>query len=432
MKSFRTQILNWLPRLSYQVWLLAFGRLLSQVGSGFTLFYAPIFFVNQVGLSATAVGIALGSSSISGVVGRFLGGSLADSPRWGRKPAILLSAAFSAIASFVLATTQNFSVLLLGNLLMGLGVGLYWPATEALVADMTTPAQRNEAFALNRLADSLGLGLGVVLAGLLIQLTGAFRALFVIDGLSFLVFFVIVSWAIAVPPPTGHPQPLLAGWRKALADRTLLVFIPVNVLFTMYIVQIYSTMPLYFTNFVAISETVKGFSASTISALFTWHLVLTVLLQLPAARWLNRLRRPQALILSVLLWGTGFALIGMAGVMGSTAIVWAVIGLAVLSIATVTYLPSASALVVDLAPPSQRGVYLSINSQCWALGYFIGPPLGGLTLDQPGALPHLFWLGLTGSIGIAIVILRQLDRIMLIRKQANPEINNTVDLPPDS
>jgi hypothetical protein len=49
------------------------GRLLSQIGSGFTLFYAPIFFVNQVGLSATAVGIGLGSGSISGVVGRFLG-----------------------------------------------------------------------------------------------------------------------------------------------------------------------------------------------------------------------------------------------------------------------------------------------------------------------------------------------------------------------
>ncbi|MGB3639640.1 MAG: hypothetical protein WBA39_19015 [Rivularia sp. (in: cyanobacteria)] len=55
--------------------ILAIGRLLSEVGTGFTLFYAPIFFVNQIGLSATTVGIALGSSSISGVVGRILGGN---------------------------------------------------------------------------------------------------------------------------------------------------------------------------------------------------------------------------------------------------------------------------------------------------------------------------------------------------------------------
>ena len=69
-----------LPDFSAQVWILAAGRLLSQIGSGFTLFYAPIFFVNQVGLSTTLVGIALGSGSVSGVIGRFLGGQWADSP----------------------------------------------------------------------------------------------------------------------------------------------------------------------------------------------------------------------------------------------------------------------------------------------------------------------------------------------------------------
>ncbi len=80
MKSF---LRNHLPAIDTQIWILAIGRLLSEVGTGFTLFYAPIFFVNQIGLSATTVGIALGSNSISGVVGRILGGSLADSPFWG-------------------------------------------------------------------------------------------------------------------------------------------------------------------------------------------------------------------------------------------------------------------------------------------------------------------------------------------------------------
>src|SRR4028119_386163 len=101
---------SWLPQLSYQVWILAAGRLLSQIGSGFTLFYAPIFFVNQVGLSATAVGIGLGSGSITGVIGRFLGGSFADSKSWGRRPTLLLSAAVCAIASVILALTFNFPV----------------------------------------------------------------------------------------------------------------------------------------------------------------------------------------------------------------------------------------------------------------------------------------------------------------------------------
>ncbi|MGB6299065.1 MAG: MFS transporter, partial [Rivularia sp. (in: cyanobacteria)] len=142
MKSPRSKLL---PTIDTQIWILAIGRLLSEVGTGFTLFYAPIFFVNQIGLSATTVGIALGSSSISGVVGRILGGSLADSQFWGRRRTLLLSAAISAIGSLVLAATNDFVTLVIGNLISGLGVGLYWPATEAVVADLTNSKNSREA-----------------------------------------------------------------------------------------------------------------------------------------------------------------------------------------------------------------------------------------------------------------------------------------------
>ncbi len=104
----QSQLSSWLPSIHPQIWIFAIGRFLSEVGTGCTLFYAPIFFVNQVGLSATSVGVALGSASISGVVGRIVGGSLADSEHWGRRRTLLLATAISAIGSLVLATTNNF------------------------------------------------------------------------------------------------------------------------------------------------------------------------------------------------------------------------------------------------------------------------------------------------------------------------------------
>lgn len=165
MNLFRkSRLTGWLPQLNYQVWILATGRLLSQMGSGFTLFYAPIFFVNQVGLSATAVGMGLGSQSILGMVGRVMGGSLSDG-RFGRQRTLLVSAVVSAIACFILAVATNFSVFVIGNLLLGFGTGLYWPSAEAMVADLSTPAQRSEAFALNRLCDSLGWDWGLSWGG---------------------------------------------------------------------------------------------------------------------------------------------------------------------------------------------------------------------------------------------------------------------------
>ena len=415
--SSKSKRFSWLPQLSHQVWILALGRLLSQIGTGFTLFYATIFFVNQVGLSATAVGIGLGSSSISGVIGRFLGGSFADSKFWGRRRTLLLALVISAVASLILALTYDFPIFLLGNLLMGLGVGLYWPATEAAVADLSTIEQRNEAFAITRLADSLGMGLGVVLGGALVTATGNYRALFIIDAVSFLVFLAVVFWAIPETRQFSGEQDQRAfrGWASAFrdrrfatafGDRKLMIYVLVNILFTTYLSQVNSTMPLYFTNFVS-----SKFSPQMISALFTWHVMLAALCQLPVARFLNRFTRPRALIFSMLLWAVGFVLVWLTGVADSNQMIWAILALAVLAIATVAYTPSASALVVELAPESLRGIYLSINSQCWAIGYFIGLPLGGWILDQPATIVHNYWLVTAASTCIGILILQHLNRI---------------------
>jgi MFS family permease len=409
MKPFR----SWLPPLDRQVWIVSAGRLLSQLGNGFVLFYAPIFFVNQVGLSATAVGIGIGTGSIAGIGGRILGGSMADSPRWGRRPTLLLSAAVSAIADIALALATNFPVFLIGNWLMGFGIGLYWPATEAVVADLTSPVERNEAFAIVRLADSIGLGAGVVLGGLLISLTGLYRLLFVLDGITYAIFFGVIYVAIAETlHSTRASAPFFAGWAEALGDRTLLIYVGVNTLFTTYLAQIHSTIPVYFTRLTPLSADAIHFSEVVLSFLFTWHVVLTALCQLPVARFLNRFRYPQALLLSALLWGLGFGGIWVTGNVRMGAIFWAFLALGIMAIATVAYTPVASSLVVRLAPNTQRGVYLSINSLCWAFGYFIGPSLGGWALDQSPWVMEGFWIAMALSVLGAIAILVLLDRRM--------------------
>ena len=399
---------------SFKVWILAAGRLLSEIGTGFTLFYAPIFFVNSVGLSSTLVGVALGSGSVSGVVGRFLGGQGVDSPKWGRRKILLASAATSVLADVVLSLTSNFPTLVIGNLLMGFGVGMYWPATEAAIIDLTTPSQRNEAFAITRLADSLGLSLGVVLGGALIANSGNYRTLFIIDGISFAIFFAIIYFAIAETyqfksqPTTNRYN----GWSIAFRDRAFMVFVAVNILFTVYLSQVQTTMPLYLKNFVRLGSATV--SEQTISSLFTWHIVFAAVCQLPVAWFLNRFSRITALSFSLLIWGVAFILVWMTGTTSDNTLIIAIAALGAMSLGMVSYTPVASGFVADLAPESLRGVYLSINSQCWAIGYFIGPPLGGWALDNP--YTNYFWLACAGSILFGLVILQYLKRLIKVRK----------------
>ena len=404
----------WLPPLHPQVWWLAAGRLLSQVGIGFTLFYAPIFFVNQVGLSATQVGIGLGLGSVLGIAGRILGGSMVDSPSWGRRPVLLGSTLISALADGVLVLAQGFPVFLLGNGLMGFGVGLYWPATETVAADLTPPEQRNEAYAIVRLADNLGLGAGVVLGGLLISLTGQYRLLFVIDGLTFLLFFGLIYAVIAETRPPGPAQTsFFQGWGHALRDGNLMIYSLVNVLLTGYLSQVQSTLPLYLNRF-ATGTTEQGLSTPALSVLFTGHVVLATLCQLPMARWLRRFPPAQGLMLSALLWGVGFSLVWLTGV-GTMPVLWASVALGVMALGMVAYTPIGSALVAAIAPDALRGVYLSVNSMGWAFGYLIGPPLGGWAIDQGVPIAHGYWLFLAASVlpalGILVVLNQRLRRL---------------------
>ncbi len=400
--------LRWLPNLNRTIWILAAGRLLSQIGTGFTLFYLPIFFVNEVGLSATVVGAALGSASISGMLGRFWGGSLSDSPAWGRRRILLIAMIVSALGSFALAFANDLTALVLGNLLMGFGVGLYWPATEAMVADLSPLEQRSEAYAITRLADSIGLGLGVVLGGILITLVQAYRALLIADGLSFLIFFgILYIFITETVQPNLQQHSGLKGWKIALGDRRFLTYIAVNILITTYLAQINSTLPLYFKNF---ARQGLGFSELTISTLFAWHLGLAILLQLPIARWLKPFSYAQGLMISTVFWGFGFGLIWVCGVAPDGSLLWAVLALGIMAIAMASYTPIASALVVALAPESLRGVYLSLNSQCWAIGFLVGPALGGAAMDQPQDLANGYWLMLMGSIPLGLIILKFLNR----------------------
>jgi MFS family permease len=299
---------------------------------------------------------------------------------------------------------------------MGFGVGMYWPATEAAIIDLTTPPQRNEAFAVTRLADSLGLSLGVVLGGALIANSGNYRTLFVIDGISFAVFFGVIYLAIA---ETYQFKPQLVenqqnGWSFAVGDRAFMVFVAVNILFTIYLSQVQSTMPLYLKNFVQLSDSTTGFSEQVISGLFTWHIALAAICQLPTAWILNRFSRIAGLSLSFLIWGVGFILVWVTGSMSDHTLIWAGLTLGIMSLGMVTYTPVASGLVAELAPESLRGVYFSINSQCWAIGYLIGPPLGGWALDHP-QLTNYFWLTCAVSVLLGLGVLQYLKRLVKAR-----------------
>jgi len=405
---------------SYQVWMQALARSLYQVGHGTMQFFIPLIFVNQLGFSATVVGMARGSGSLAGVLGHFLGGYLADSPKYGRKQTLSFSAGLSILAAILLALIPNLPMLIVADLIMGLSSGCYWTAADASVIDVTPKEQRQKAFAVLVLADSLGSGLGILGGGILLSLVAQVQTLFLICGLILLVFLVLIQIAIRdsrsaecmadTRQDGSEHSNTLQGFGLALKDRSLQLFVLSNVLFTTYIALVHSTLPLYFTNFVSASipQATPKVESSLVSVanLFTWCYVgIGAMLQLPLVQILTSLLNVQVLMISMLLWGGGFFFVWATHLMPSMPIVGMIAAFSVLSIATAIYKPFAPAIIAEFAPESLRGVYLAISYQCWSFGFFVGPILGGWAMDQSPAIAHSLWIATAVSTLFGLVML---------------------------
>ncbi|MEP0909574.1 MFS transporter [Leptolyngbya sp. GB1-A1] len=378
------------------IWVQAIGRLLYQVGYTAIQFYTPLLFVSQKGLSATTVGVALGVGSLAGVVGHLLGGYLADAPAYGRKRALLFAAMLAIVSALMLAVLPTFVMLMVANLLLGLSAGCYWTAADATVVDVTLPEQRQAAFALLVLADSVGGGLGVWGGGMIAQ---QMQWLFGLSAVPIVFFLILTQFAMRETQEFQPGADPLSGFGIALRDRSLLLFVLVNILFTTYIALVSSTLPLYLTRLSAANAVSPEQTVSDVAQLFTGcYIGLGAVLQLPLVQGLRGWSKVRALMLSMGLWGAGFLLVWLTGA-ASLPLGGMIAALAVLSIASIIYKPFAPAIVAEFAPVALRGIYLAISYQCWSIGYFVGPIVGGWAIDQGVSQQSWFWAAGTTLLG---------------------------------
>jgi MFS family permease len=394
-------------QIPLQVWVQAIGRGLYQLGSAVLLFYMPIVFVNYGNLSATEVGLAVGGGSIAGFIGNLLGGVLTDSPKFGRKRTLIASSAFAVITSTIAVFTSTFALLLVANIVFGFSTGLYWTAADSSVMDVTTPEQRQGAFSLLGVADNLGFAAGTLGGGVLLKLLHPEKLLFAAGGITFLILLLLFAVAMKEAPRSqgvnSETPNIQKGWKTALTDTRLMIYLLVNTLFITYIAVVGGNLPLYFVKF-------GGTLDTTVANLFTVGYVgLGALLQVPVIKAISKFSYLTSLSLSMAVWGVGFALVWL-GNSSHMSEAYQLSVFAVFAIATIIYKPTSSAWISELAPASLRGVYTAIAYQCWTIGYVIGPIVGGWAVDQSRNVAQNAWLAIALSTLSGLIILQVLNK----------------------
>lgn len=126
----------------------------------------PVFVKGPPGGGDLAVGLSVGSFSISALVLRPWTGRLGD--RWGRRPLLLSGATLVALSIAGLLEAESIAAVVALRLLTGVGEALFFVGAASAVNDLAPASRRGEAVSLFSLALFSALAIGPVLGELLL------------------------------------------------------------------------------------------------------------------------------------------------------------------------------------------------------------------------------------------------------------------------
>ena len=146
--------------------------------------------------------------------------------RWsdvlGRRPVLLGGIAFALVSAVVFLLADSVDELLIGRVLSGLSAGIFTGTATAAVIEAAPPAWRSRAAAVATVANIGGLGIGPLLAGILVQY--APRPL----DLSFVVHLALLALAtvaVLVVPETSPRSGRLGFQRLSIPPAARAVFV---------------------------------------------------------------------------------------------------------------------------------------------------------------------------------------------------------------
>jgi MFS family permease len=382
------------------VYAVAGGRLINVFGAGLVYPFASIHFHLQVGLSLSIVGLGLLANNVATATGTAVGGYLAD--RYGRRPVMVGSMALSAftLAAYALVTTGAGFVAVATA--AGLTTGLYAPASQAMIADLTEAAERERGYGLLKVASNVGFGSGFVVGGVLYEFANT--AVFVADGLT----SAVVAGVLLVALPRVHEgragatlSESVGDWSRAISRPRLVSLALLNVGFAVMYAQMQATVP------VVASETL-GLDSAQIGTLYVLNPLVLVVFQMPVLAAVEGWRRTRGLVASTAFWAVSF--LAVAGIAlasrGTSSLAVGLLGafLVLRTVGEMLHSPLVTSLASDLGHADERGSRLSLIEIAKRLGMGGGAALGGAFFDFGFAA--LLWPALiVGCVGLTAGLL---------------------------
>ena len=404
MRTSRASYLRSLdPHLSRQLWTLLSGSFANALGNGVVFPFLLIYLHNVRGIPLGTSGLVLAATSVAGLVAGPASGALID--HLGPRRVLVASMVVSAAGFGGFALVHSTGAAFLAATLAGLGNGSFWPSHATLVAALTERETRHNAYAMQRVLNNLGIGVGGVVGGLIATTAhpGTYQLLFAIDALTFGGYLVALRFVPSPPHVRRASGEGRGGYRLVLRHKTFLGYILLNAsLIAVGFSLLGDIFPAFAKNVAHVDE--RG-----IGLCFLANTLVIVVAQLPVAKWLEGRRRMAAYGVEGSIWAGAWLIVFAGGwwLSGSAATAVFALALAIFGFGECFHGTVQNALIADLAKPGLLGRYLALNGFAFQLGGAAGRAAGGFAL---ALAPHGLWLAAAAAafgMGASAVVLER-------------------------
>jgi len=388
------------------------------LGTGLVLPFGFIYLHEVRGFTIETAGSLLAVPAIVGMAIVGPGGALID--RLGARRIILAGMTAQMLGNVLLAFSSTPLVAALALSLLGAANGIFWPGFNAMIGAVVPSGIRQRYFGVNFTLLNLGIGLGGMAAGSIVDVhrPGTFFAIYLGNALSFLAPLAVllgplrkVSGKVDHPVSEQDGAPIKMSYLDILRDRAMLPVIALA----------------FISSFVGYAQTEAGFTAyarlvgevstRTIGYAFAANTAAIVLLQLLVLQRIEGRHRTRVILVLSAVWSLSWLMTGLSGLLpgSSSAAILVICGMAVFGLGETLLQPTIPAITNDLSPDHLRGRYNAIMAGAFQLAAVTGPVVAGVML---GARFNVEFIGML-ILGCAVMAFIAIAVERRIPAQAN-------------
>jgi DHA1 family multidrug resistance protein-like MFS transporter len=382
--------------------VLWIAQVISEIGFGFALPFTPLFVRDELGVpdmkeAAIWAGVAAASFAVAMGVMAPIWGTLAD--RFGHRLMIQRAFIGAGLAlgaiSLVHTPEQMIALRILHGALTGVFTGI------ATFVSLTTPSHHlGTVLGLMQSALFLGIGLGPVLGGMVSDQFG-YRAAFGVTGVVLSLSGVLIAFVVHEPPKATDQkfdpdtEAEAAGRRDPRRlRRQMLLVVGLMAIVRIANVAPNPILPFFLESLVESTDHI----ASTVGLMLGVTAVASTFSALIVGRLADRFGRRTALFGCCVLTALLCPLHVLVGSAWQLIVLRTVVGLTEGGMAT-----ALQALLVDITPPSRRGVAFGWITTASSIGNGAGPVSGSTTAATYGV--HAVFLVITPLYLVAASVL---------------------------